>query len=197
MAGRFADLRAVLVAGPDVGVVADGFVAYPTGCRFALDVRARTGDRFDFDPFGFASRRSRRGHTPSAEWPPELLRFGLLLADGERVTTVVGHRLPTGAEDPRRPARSVLSPMSGGGGPRRWRQDFWLWPLPPPGLLVLVAEWPAHGLAETRATLDAAALHAAAAQAIELWPPDVDEPPEEPPSPPSGPGGAGTGPGGR
>ena len=47
---------------------------------------------------------------------------------------------------------------------------FWLWPLPPPGPLTFVVEWPALGIAETRAETDATAVVEAAASAAPLWP---------------------------
>jgi hypothetical protein len=43
-------------------------------------------------------------------------------------------------------------------------------PLPPDGPVTFVAAWPEHGVAETRTQLDAAAIHAAVARAVTLWP---------------------------
>jgi hypothetical protein len=64
--------------------------------------------------------------------------------------------------------------MGGGGGGGRWRQDFWVWPLPPAGSLAFVCEWPAAGIALSRADTDAQQLLDGAARAVALFP---DEPP--------------------
>ncbi len=58
----------------------------------------------------------------------------------------------------------------GGGGERAWDMRFWLWPLPPPGLLAFVAEWPLGGIALTRVEVDADPIVQAAAEAETLWP---------------------------
>ena len=51
---------------------------------------------------------------------------------------------------------------------RDWR--YWVSPLPPPGSLGFVCAWPAFGIAESRAELEAAQILAAARDNIELWP---------------------------
>ena len=61
-------------------------------------------------------------------------------------------------------------PGSSGGNDRRYDSNFWVHPLPPDGPVTFVAAWPEHGVAETRAELDAAAIHAAVARAVTLWP---------------------------
>jgi hypothetical protein len=58
----------------------------------------------------------------------------------------------------------------GGGGDRRFDMRFWLWPLPPPGPLAFVVEWPAEGVELTRRAIDVAELLEAATRAEELWP---------------------------
>lgn len=54
--------------------------------------------------------------------------------------------------------------------------DLYLAELPPPDEAHLVVEWPDEGIDETRTLIDTAALHAAAARALEVWP--GLEPPE-------------------
>ncbi|MGH3398770.1 MAG: hypothetical protein ACRDPO_29200 [Streptosporangiaceae bacterium] len=49
-----------------------------------------------------------------------------------------------------------------------WR--YWVSPLPPPGPLAFVCAWPAFGIAESRAELEAAQILAAARNCIDLWP---------------------------
>jgi hypothetical protein len=64
----------------------------------------------------------------------------------------------------------VLHQRGGGGGGASWSQRLWLWPLPPPGTIELVCEWPSEGIAETRVAVPTAPLLDAAAQAETLWP---------------------------
>lgn len=82
--------------------------------------------------------------------PPELLRLGVQFADGSKATSVGGFP-PPGAP----PAGPILIPRSGGGGGGQWRESQWVWPLPPPGPLAFVCEWPAMGIAVTRCEVDA------------------------------------------
>ena len=107
--------------------------------------------------------------------PPGGLRWGLALADGRRVTTLDDGgwaSMPDDA-DPETwvPDRPVLEPL--GGRPSvegsTWRRRVWLWPLPPPGPLQVVAAWPDRGIAETSTTVDATPLVEAAAHAEPLW----------------------------
>jgi len=60
----------------------------------------------------------------------------------------------------------------GGGSRRRHVARWWAWPLPPKGPLELVSEWPAFGIPETRAELDAQLILDAADRSIRLWPDD-------------------------
>lgn len=107
--------------------------------------------------------------------PPGGLRWGFEYADGRRVTTLDPSPWTEIPEDtdpqtwePRRP---VMQPLNAPWvyGPT-WRRDVWLWPLPPAGDLHAVCAWPDEGIEETRTTLDATALRAAARDARPLWP---------------------------
>ncbi|MGW6023494.1 ankyrin repeat domain-containing protein [Streptomyces sp. NPDC055099] len=53
--------------------------------------------------------------------------------------------------------------------------DLYLPDLPPPGEAQLVVEWPDEGIEETRTSIDAAALVAASARALDIWP-DLEAP---------------------
>lgn len=59
---------------------------------------------------------------------------------------------------------------SWGGEDLGWQGDFWLWPLPPPGPLAFVVEWPSENIELTRHKVDVALLLDAAAQSEVLWP---------------------------
>lgn len=135
-------------------------------------------------------KRLRRNGLPRAEWD-ELcavfmehmsyrgvvdaagrLRFGVVLADGEKVVTDAS---PFGrGNDPMaEPEGHTLSrrEQGGGGGGSTFSSSdhLWLWPLPPAGPIELVLQWPALGIDETRVTLDAGSVAELAARARPYW----------------------------
>jgi hypothetical protein len=55
------------------------------------------------------------------------------------------------------------------GNGRRYTFDYWAWPLPPPGPLSFVCEWPSHGVPQTGHDVDAEEILAASRQARRLW----------------------------
>ena len=73
----------------------------------------------------------------------------------------------------------------GGGGGRTFAYTWYLTPLPEPGDLVVVAAFPAGGLAEGRVVIPAADLGAARAAVVTLWPwePDAQIQPPRPSRP--------------
>ncbi|KHD75281.1 hypothetical protein MB27_23755 [Actinoplanes utahensis] len=136
-----------------------GLVAYPNGFEFTVVAVLRDEDRagrvFDhvFNRF--------RGDEPLT---PQFLRLGIRFADGGVVTNLSGTPpWDRGADAP------MLIGQSGGGGGRRYDMQHWVHPLPPPGPVTFVIEWPAYGITETRATLDGTLIRTAATQAISLW----------------------------
>jgi hypothetical protein len=149
-----------------VAVSLGGFLAYPTGMEFTLAARRRLLEEED-DWFGQQLHlRHRRGR----EVPPAFLRFGVEFSDGRKATNVGGWHVRF---DPREepPDEPVLIDRGGGGGGTRFDQGYWLWPLPPPGRLGFVTEWPSEGVALTRVDVDAAAILEASARATTLWEP--------------------------
>jgi hypothetical protein len=102
-------------------------------------------------------------------------RLGALLADGRRVIAAIRSSRPWHV----RPERPVLHPRGGGIGGLRHRTDLWLWPLPPPGPLTVVFEWPDEGIAETRKEFDGAAIVEAAGRAEVWWEDDRPLPPTD------------------
>ena len=69
----------------------------------------------------------------------------------------------------------MLRPGGGGGSMGTYRLGFWLWPLPPPGPLTWVSEWPDLDLPENSVEVDATILEAAASEAEQLWEVDPNE----------------------
>jgi hypothetical protein len=154
---------ALLIRTEDVAVAAASVRAYPNGFEFTVHVRLRRDDPAGPgpDPFGW--------HGRGAGAPGDLLRLGVVFADGRQTAT-------TAASGPSEDdaERLLLQQNGGGGGSLSWDADFWVHPLPPDGPVTLVASWLAHGIAEARAELDGTAIRQAARQAVILWPDEPD-----------------------
>lgn len=157
-------------------VLLTGVRAFPSGLQLNLAVRVREsvrrGDRnggvFD-DPY-------RRGKDP--DWQARRLQWGLEFADGHRVTSVDpwpdqpnrdhsrSHRPDDWAWGPDHP---VLSGGGVTGGSRSEDRNYWLWPLPPPGRLRVVCQWPDQDIEPTVQDLDAGPF-LDAGRARPIWP---------------------------
>jgi len=126
-------------------VVLDRVVAYPTGVE--LGVTVRTAD----DPvFGSFDDMRRRTWSGTSAFPGESLRIDAVFAGGAGDVHLVA--------------------VNGSGTQTRFDQRFWLEPLPPPGPLGLVVEWPRRDLPATRVDIDAGVIIEAAGRAEVLWP---------------------------
>jgi hypothetical protein len=173
--GVVVPLVRVLARTEDVAVIVSGFVAFPSGFDLTLITIARVAwARRGMAPhpmgFGFPERMF-----PS----PDFLRFGLRFADGSKATNV---GFGQGVDPSGSAVRDLRTRGSGGGG-RKYTTRYWCEPLPPPGTLGLVCEWPKYGIAETEEVISADLILTAAEQAKPIWPEDVGIP--EPPSRPS------------
>jgi hypothetical protein len=160
----------LLIRTGQVAVAIGSICAYPNGLEFAAHVRMRGNDENKpgwHDPLDLHGRRDRQ---PSGD----VLRLGLMYADGRRGATASGHWRP---DEDAGHERLLVQHSSSGGSGRRWDGEFWVHPLPPDGPVTFVASWPVYGVAETRAELDGAAIRAAAARAVILWPeePETDQ----------------------
>jgi hypothetical protein len=140
-----------------------GIYAYPAGFGFTLCLRLRTVSPREEQQFPYLLDRVPFEGGPL---PDELLRFGVQFADGRKATN-----LDPRAHDPdREPDRPVLNYHGGGGGGLAWDMEHWVWPLPPPGPFTFVCEWPARGIAESGAEIDAGSILEAAGRAVTFWP---------------------------
>jgi hypothetical protein len=162
--GAVVPLNVLLARTDDVAITVAGGFAYPTGVELTVSARSRRAEHDWMDSFQPRFARRKPG------LPPELLRFGIEFADGRRATNL---GWPWSGRPDDEPERPVLAQHGGGGSGRHFRQEFWLWPLPPPGPLAFVCEWPAYGIPETRREIEASVILDTAAQAEMLWP---DEP---------------------
>jgi hypothetical protein len=160
-------LALVLARNDQVAVCVTHLGAYGTGFEFELHTMATPDhDELDIDPLLFGPHRHRR-RRPGTEpgLPDDMLRFGLQFSDGGKVTNVNEHHH---LDEP--PTGPVMHQGGGSGGGGDWRQNYWVWPLPPPGPLLFVCEWPAMGIALSRAEIDAQLVIDAASRAQVLFP---------------------------
>jgi hypothetical protein len=144
--------------------------AYPEGFEFDLEiVAARSEDEDEsLDPmlFGHARHSARRS---GGEMLDEVLRIGVQFSDGRKATNTGGFsHFPPDFETP--PDAPVMHSGGGGGGDRRWHQSEWVWPLPPPGPLAFVCQWPAAGVPLTRHEINAQLILDAAARSQVVFP---------------------------
>jgi hypothetical protein len=95
--------------------------------------------------------------------PDDLLRIGIRYADGRTATNLdwdrIGEQRDLG-----------MWPRGGEAGGSRARHTFRVSPLPPPGTVEFVFEWPAAGLPDTFVPVDAALIRDAAAACEPVWP---------------------------
>jgi hypothetical protein len=156
-----------------VAVYIGRMAAYPSGFEFdVVTIAAPQEEEADLlDPMLFGPHRHRAAGRGS-DAASEMLRIGVQFADGRKATNLGGFH--QGSGPPRGP---VLRGGGGGGGGGRWNQSMWVWPLPPPGPLAFVCEWPAANIPVTRHELDARAILDAAARARVVFP---DEGPDRP-----------------
>ena len=134
-----------LVRTERVGIAVTHIALYPTGVAFRI---------LSVLPPDGPDRSLGQG---CAHWmqPQEgRLRVGVLFADGRKAQDIcfpfAGEPGWPDADHP------ILREDGGGGNDRAWHQDYWLWPAPPAGDLVFVAEWLKRDVLETRATIDGA-----------------------------------------
>jgi hypothetical protein len=143
-----------IVARTDAAVVYLGaLTAYPTGFQFDVFVLTDGSDP-ELDPFDFGYRETGRR---TGEIQPGLLRLGFAFADGTKATNT-GAYFNRYDESDRAPDAPVMAGGHGGGNEGSWLGTLWVWPLPPPGPLQFVCEWPAAGIPQTRLDLDAGTL---------------------------------------
>jgi hypothetical protein len=139
----------LLISRSDRAVVAIRLVlAFPAGVEADVEAHAR-------------------GSLHPAEHQP--LRFWVQFADGRQAAQDDEAGLRSG----RGPILMVRGSESSSGGPddgEDIRMTLWLWPLPPPGPVIVTCSWPRRGLVEARLVLDADAIRAAASRAQPFWP---------------------------
>jgi hypothetical protein len=90
-------------------------------------------------------------------------QISLQLSDGRTITSGRAH----GDSEPPGP---ILQSRGGGGTSHFQLLRWWVWPLPPPGPLEFICQWPQYGITETRVGIDAQLILDAARRSIRPWP---------------------------
>jgi hypothetical protein len=166
--GGVVPVELVVARSEQAGVVVRGIVAYPDGFAFTLESFLhrsvkRSRRRRPFHAFG-------RWDDEDDTMSDETLRFGISWPDGGRATNLDGWG--RGWPDATEPAHG-MEEGSGGGSDRHYSWEYWAWPLPDSGPLRFVCEWPAYGIPETFAPVDAALFADAVGRAFPVWPDDA------------------------
>ncbi len=155
----------VLARMPKMTVGAGFFAAYATCFEFKVQARAVRGPgiaHFDMS-LAWAGRVREAG---SSEPPPDILRLAIECSDGTTASTLdMPLLLLLSAGDP--PPQRVIWGMGGMSANNRSEQDYVVWPLPPPGPLTFVCEWPANEIPITRVEIDGTAILRAGKEAAD------------------------------
>jgi len=140
---------------PDVAVSVRGITAYSDGLLLSLVVLfADEQRREDLD---WSLQEFSRS--------PGRFRLGVVLPDGTRATTGIRDAPPL----ERAGTAAVLTMQSTSSGPLAWRCDYWLWPLPGEGSMIVGCQWPDRPIAESLVTVDTGPLLVAAATSYPVW----------------------------
>ncbi|MFJ4170011.1 hypothetical protein ACIPY3_10900 [Paenarthrobacter sp. NPDC089714] len=147
---------------------------YSTGCSFDLTWVVRRAEESDEDWDALNGVFFQHGlrPRPGQDLMGALLLFGVELPDGSKA--IAGTPGPSGYFDPSAQPEAPVLTLSGGGGSGGDEEltgtgSLWLWPLPEPGDIRLVAQWPHLGIQEKSVVLDGGQLRAAAADVQRFW----------------------------
>jgi hypothetical protein len=155
--GTSVPLRLLIAKNDEFAIAIVEVVAYLSGFRFEL-VHLVSPTAEDLD-----HKVTMRLSGSGLDTPSEQFRFGVEFSDGRKATNT----LPWAQFDDE--PDITLIPRGGGGGGRSWRQSYWVYPLPPPGALIVAVARPSRGIPEQTHTLDAEPIIEAAASSIVLW----------------------------
>lgn len=154
----------IVAQSDSAAIVISSTTVYPTGWTIAVSIRYKKDDDLLVDEFMHSHDASREADSTAST-----LRYRVLFPDGRSAS----NRTPPPPElwlKPRSfPETPVLFPLSASGTRNRLDFDVWVWPLPGPGKVMFVCEWPAGQLAISRCGIDGNAIQGAADRAAKLW----------------------------
>jgi hypothetical protein len=144
----------VLARTPEVVVAVRGMTAYSDGVHIAVVVIF--ADHARSEDLVYSLQEFSRS--------PGRFRVGLAFADGRSATS--GQR---DAPDVEKAGTAQLKLLGSGQRDLMWNGEYWLWPLPPPGPLVVGCRWPDRGIPETLVQIDPEPLLSAAKLSRSVW----------------------------
>ena len=147
----------VLARTPEVVVAVRGITSYSDGLHIAVVVIF--ADHARAEDLAYSLQEYSRS--------PGRFRVGLAFADGRKATS--GQR---DAPDVEQHAAAQLKLLGSSQQGLVWSGDYWLWPLPPAGPLIVGCRWPDRAIPETLVQIDPAPLLTAAAASRSLWAPE-------------------------
>lgn len=153
-------MRLMLARTEQVAVAVIGLWAFTVGFEFVVGV----GMRDEIPGQSVASFLAEVDDEPLDD--DEFCRLGIQFSTGEKAANTELRAAREGKSGMRGP---IMRVRAGGGGlvSREWR--YWVSPLPPPGPLAFVIEWPYFGISESRTETDAQPILDAASKSIVLW----------------------------
>ena len=144
----------LLARTPEVVVAVRGITSYSDGLHLALVVIF--ADHARAEDLAYSLQEYSRS--------PGRFRVGLAFSDGRKATS--GQR---DAPDVEQQAAAQLKLLGSAQHGLMWNGEYWLWPLPPPGPLIVGCRWPDRGIPETLVQIDPAPLLRAAAASRSVW----------------------------
>jgi hypothetical protein len=144
----------LLARTPEVVVAVRGITAYSDGLHIAVVVMF--ADQARSEDLAYSLQEYSRS--------PGRFRVGLAFADGRTATS--GQR---DAPDVEQSAAAQLKLLGSAHSGLMWNGEYWLWPLPPAGPLIVGCRWPDRGIPETLVQIDPAPLLTAAAASRSVW----------------------------
>ena len=168
--GSVVAVETIAASSPRATIAITDITVHSTGCLINLEwVLHRTTESTAEWQGMFEEVLGHPFHHPRPEDdrpPGNQLIFTAEFSDGRRATTIEDR-----TSDGQRP---MLLDRGGGVGHRvddgdcRGRTTLYLWPVPPPGDLRFILEWPTFGVPRTTTLLNADAIHAAKARISRL-----------------------------
>jgi hypothetical protein len=134
--------------------------AYSSGWVVSLTI-VRSGGEHLSDPLLF----NPHGVHGSSDGEEKALRFGIGFSDDRYVMSRPGESLEIRDGE----VAMGMRLTRGGGDCLRWVDEYWAWPIPPPGEMRFVCEWKAAKIERCEARLDAAKLRRASKRAITVF----------------------------
>ena len=143
--------------------------AYPTGFEFTVTLRKASVDLNDHPEWWLAARR-----IDEQEISDRFCRLEVIFSDGLRVSNANEF---SGVSVGEAPPEAGIRSWGGIGHHRRWVKTYWVWPMPPPGPVTFISEWPAEEIPATETSIEGGSLIAAARAAQVLWQPGAAQGP--------------------